>query len=301
MSTLINNAQFDKTALLEPCNVLTNPMEHLEELASLAPANEYFAGNAIVGSLGYSLLNQLLWNFRKLNAAPKAPDPVIDIFNNSYAEQFERRLADEAMEDNGHSTLPTFDATKLIGAYMHMLYVQRGNFQFSEKYPTRMPHEILHEMQTQDRSNEVNKAYEELEAKMIEESPAANAIRAEQNRAKRALAEHQVKAHKAEQAYVLSLLQKEIPARMTEADWQSIPLYIQYKWTVFVYKQLLKAIVQEQRVSDRSDDKFERLLEMVNTVQLELEAAARTSEVKLAFEEERLDERHELLTKEVTH
>lgn len=294
----VGTERFDRTALVTACSVITNPMDHLDTLINIAPANEYFAANAIVGSLGYSLLNQMLWNFRKLNAKPKAPAPTIDIFNDSYAEKFVRAASEEISEDNGHTKLPEFNATALVGVYMHMLYMQRGNVQFAEQYPVRMPHEILHEMQIQDRTSETAAAYEKIDAAIINASPAALAILAEKKRNMQVVSAHQAKQHEVEQAYILTQLKDAAPERLTEAAWQAIPLYIQYKWTVFVYKQVLKAIVQEQRATDRSTDKFDRLIELVGTIQLELEAAASTSEVKQAFIEERLDERHELIKQE---
>lgn len=296
----VGTERFDRSVLTTACSVLTNPMDHLETLVTMAPANEYFAANAIVGSLGYSLLNQMLWNFRKLNARARAPAPTIDIFNDSYAEKFVRAASEDMSEDNGHTKLPEFDATQLTGAYMHMLYMQRANLQYAEKYPVRMPHEILHEMQIQDRASETAAAYEKIDAAIINASPAATAILAEKKRNMQVVSAFQAKQHEVEQAYILTQLKNAAPERLNEAAWQAIPLYIQYKWTVFVYKQVLKAIVQEQRAIDRSSDKFDRLIELVGTIQLELEAAAGTSEVKTAFAEERLDERHELVKKEET-
>lgn len=296
----IGSERFDASTLTKPSGLLTNPMEHLDALISIAPANEYLAGNAIVGSLGYSILNQLLWSYRKSNAKEKAPTPTIDIFNETYAEKFERQASEDMSKDSGHSKLPKFDATQLIGIYMQMLYIQRGNLQFSEKYPVRMPHEILHEMQVQDRQTETAAAYEVLDNAIINTSPAAAAVFAEKKRSLQVVDAFKAKQHKVEQDYILNQLKQAAPEHLSEAAWQVIPLYIQYKWTMFVHKQIIKAIVQEQRATDRSFDKFERLLELASTIQLELEAAARTAEIKQAFAEERLDERHELLKNEPT-
>ena len=298
----INTASAGTHQAMMPDDVtplLTNPLDTLDKLVNLSASAEYFAGSAIVGSLGYTVINQILFAYRKAHAKPKAPEPTIDIFNGTYADMFEKRADKEMSEDNGHASLPDFDATKFTGVYMQMLFMQRGNPDFSARYPAKMPNEILHEMQTQDRTSDVVEAYRALDAKQIDASPAASAIMAEKNKSAKSIDEYQTRVHKAEMDYVLSVLRDAMPERLSDAAWETVPLFIQYKWTMFVYRQAVKALVQESLARERDSDKFDQLLEMVNELHLELEAAARTTQVKLAFENGRLDERHEIVTKEI--
>lgn len=294
------------TATIEAMNLstdiaplLSNPMETLDQLANLAPASEYFASNAILGSLGYTVCNSLLWTFRRANAKPKPEEPTVDIFNGSYASMFEKRADREMSEDNGHAALPEFDSLALTGVYMQMLYMQRGNPDYSGKYPAKMPHEIIHEMQVQDRDREIAAAYGVVEQLQLDASPAARAIKAARTRAAVAIDEHKARVHKVELDYVLTCLQRTMPERLTDEAWSAIPLYIQYKWSVAVYKQTVKAVAQELEAKKRDSDRLDCLYDIVNALHLELEAAARTAEVRTAFDQGRLDERHDIMIKEV--
>lgn len=287
-----------KTMLMDIAPILSNPVQYLDRLVCIAPSAEYFAQSAIMASLGYAVINQHLFAYRKAHAKAKTELPDIDWFNGQYADSFEDRIDAEMSADNGHAKLPDFDAIPFTGIYMQLFRDQRGNSQYSAKYPPRAPNEIIHEMQTNDRGNEIRKAARELDEALIAASPARRAIMAELNKTKRALDDYQVRQHKAEMAYMVPLLQNVMPGRLTDAMWATIPLFIQYKLTYFVYNQATKAAANESSQRAREGDKFEELLEMVDAIHLELEAAARTAEVRLAFESNRIDEKYALPSKD---
>ncbi|WP_025915502.1 hypothetical protein [Herminiimonas sp. CN] len=280
----------NQLASIDTAPLLTNPMEYLDSLVSLAPASEYFATNTIVGSLGYSVCSQLLWAYRKANARAKLPEPTIDIFNGSYADMFEKRADKEMSEDDGHMALPEFDVTVLTGVYMQMLYMQRGNPDYAAKYPPKMPHELIHKMQTNDRDKELDVAYDTIEKARRAASPARYAIEAKRSSSAQAIDEHKARVHKVEMDYVLSSLRDTVPTRLTDDLWVSIPLHVQYRWSVSVYNQVVSAIDQEERRKDRDSDRIDHLYDIVNALHLELEAAARTAEVRTAFDQGRLGE-----------
>lgn len=292
-----HNADVLATAISD---TITNPTEHLDRLCSLAPSAEYFAAGSILASLGYSVINQQLFKYRKEHAAKKPEVPTVDWNNDTYAEMFERRLDADMSADNGHTALPEFDALSLTGVYMGLFHMQRGNLAYAGKYPPKQPQEILHEMQTQDRTIEIREAQRALDDARIAQSPARAAILAARTKGETALTEYQVRTHKAEMDYVVGALKGTIPERLTNDRWISIPLYIQYKLTFFVYSQVIRAAAQEANAFKRDDDKFEQLMELADIIHLELEAAARTAEVRFAFSSGRLDERFDLTVKEPT-
>ena len=300
----IGTERFDLETLLKPASTISNPEHALGRLAVLAPANEYFAQSAIVSSLGYYVINQLLWQCRD-KTKPIAPQPTIDIFNESYATMFEKRSADEAAEDNGFGKLPTFDATQFTGVYMRMMYAQRGNLEFADRYPVTAPHVVLHEMQTQDRTTATRAAYTAVDDAIIDKSAVAAAIRQQIGDAKQRIDVAKVKQHEAEQRYVLTILRDTAPETMTDAKWESLPLYIQYKFSTYVLRNVLRAIKDEALKPERDTDNMPLLIELAETIQLELEAAARESEVKLAFDLDKLNDKHELVTnnkaRRITH
>lgn len=293
-----HNAEVLATAISD---TITNPTEHLDRLCCIAPSAEYFAAGSILASLGYSVINQQLFKYRKEHAAKKPEVPTVDWNNDTYAEMFERRLDADMSADNGHTALPEFDALSLTGVYMGLFHMQRGNLAYAGKYPPKQPQEILHEMQTQDRTIEIREAQRALDDARIAASPARAAILAARTKGDVALTEYQVRTHKAEMDYVVSALKGTIPERLTNDRWISIPLYIQYKLSFFVYSQVIRAAAQEANAFKRDDDKFEQLMELADIIHLELEAAARTAEVRFAFSSGRLDERFDLAVKADTH
>jgi hypothetical protein len=63
-----------------------------------------------------------------------------------------------------------------------------------------------------------------------------------------------------------------------------LPVHFQYKLVYAVQRQAIKAYAYLMSTSERVDDTASRLSDCINTMQLELEAAAATAEVQLAFE-----------------
>lgn len=301
-TTTIAGAQHNADVLTTAVSdTLSNPTSYLDTLANIAPAAEYFAANSILASLAYSVINQQLFKYRKDHAQTKSTAPTVDWNNDEYAAKFERRADATMSEDNGHTTLPEFDAIEMTGVYIGLFYMQRGNLTYASKYPPKLPNEILHEMQTQDRSIEIREAQRALDDARIAASPARAAILAARNKGDVALTEYQVKQHTAEMAAVMAALKGVVPERLTDDRWISIPLYIQYKFSFFVYNQVIRAAAQEANAFKRDDDKFEQLMELADTIYLELDAASRTAEVRYAFSSGRLDERFDLHVVETMH
>lgn len=290
-------AHENMTSDMDIAPILSNPSGYLNTLANLSPGAEYFASNSILASLGYVVINQFLWAYRKEHAKDKPAQKTIDDFNDEYADMFAKDVDKAMTRDNGLSKLPEFDAIPLAPVYMWMFYMQRGNAAYSTKYPPRMPYEVLHEMQTQDRSAEIQDELRKLDNARIAASPARFALMAEKNKAAKVLEEFVLKQHRAEMDHIVKSLACLVPDELTDGHWASIPLFVQYKLLFFVYKQAVKTVAKMTEAYKRDDNKFNEAIELVDTIHLELEAAARTPEVKLAFESGRLDERHDICVK----
>lgn len=277
---------------------LSNLTAYLDELANIAPRNEYFASNAVCTSIGYTLCNQLLWDFRKKQTALNTPAPTVDIFNDGYGEMYEQRATRNQMIDNGMDDLPIFNALALKGTYKSMLRMQLGNTAYAAEFPVRMPHEILHEMLTQENDELIAKAYAAQSASEIASSKAATLIKAEMMKQASSQKERNAPKNKVETDFVMNELQKAIPEPFSDEIWNELPLWVQYKLTTSVFKQIVKAIATESRKHPEGSHTRDQLLEMIDAMQLELECAYRTAEIRLAFNMERLNERHEVIVKQ---
>lgn len=282
----------------ETATMLTNVNTRFNELVCIAPRNEYFAGNAVCISLGYTILNQMLWKHRRDNSV-KAPEPTIDYLNDAYGEMYEQRATDAQMHDNGMDKLPVFDAIPLLGVYKNLLRMQVGNTAYAADFPVRMPHEIVHEMLTKENDQQLAQAYASLTAQEIAQSRAAQAIGAAMAKLTSSQKERNISKNKAEMDFVLNEFKNKCPDKLTDEVWATIPLWVQYKLVCSVFKQVVKAIAVETRKEPTGSANRDRLLALVDEMYLELEAASKTAEIKLAFALERLDERHDVLAKKV--
>jgi len=274
-------------------HVLTNIQEHLDTLQNLAPRNAYFACSAVATSLGYTIVNQLLWANRKANAKTAAK-PSIDWLNDGSAEQHIAETNAAHVEEIGLQSLPQLNALLLTGVYKGMMRRQMANVAYCVDFPPRQPNEILAEMLSNDNTAETAAAYKELTDKEITTSRAVLAIRAEMAKQSKMQTIRDEAKHKGETEYVLGELMNSRQGELTDELWEGIPLFVQYKLTISVWKQTVKALVFSINTTAEPDDIQARLFDLVNTMQLELELAARDPEIKLAFALEKLDERHEL-------
>lgn len=276
--------------------LLSNIDGTLTKLCSLAPKSEYFASNGIVTSLGYYISNQLLWDFRKTNAKI-ADTPQDDVTDDGHIYPSSRSIPkDDFMEAAGMSELPRFNAIPLIGAYKTMLHLQKGSV-YAADYPVTTPNEILAKLITGEREEETRKAYEAIGNVEIAASRAAAAIK-HQIAARVAARPTFTDRNKVEMAAVLGTLKKAAPEVLSDDLWAGIPIWVQYKFSMSVFNQVIKAIAYETTVEPNGSDTRTRLLAMADELMLELEAANKHPDIKLAFALDRLTDRHVLETKD---
>ena len=273
--------------------LLTKVTTLIDDLYKIDQRAGFFALNGLTTSLGYSVLNAHVWAYRKSRSTK--PLNSIDIFNDGFADDYESIASARNVVDLGFDTLPQYDMTKLTGVYKRLLY-QANTDELAKSFAPRMPSEILLELtKRREESPEVIAAYASYHETLIAKSPAAAAIVEAQRVQAARQAERDTKDAAVTTDYVLSELQGTRPEGMNDDTWEGVPMWIRYKFVFGIHKQACSAIAREQQLRDSDFDKMDALLALAGVLQLELEAAARTSEVKAATNLGRLDN-HQLVT-----
>lgn len=266
---------------------LSNAADHLHELNKIAPRSAFFARASILGTLGYAVCNQLIWANRRARAHINEAAPDIDIFNDECAERSVDVAGKRNAYEQGMVELPEWDAMPLAGVFKSILAHQNGE-QFAKQFRPTMPHEIIRGIFSNNNEMEIDAAYADLINKEIGNSAAAEAIRKAMGVLDVKLDAKQIADHKAEENAVLKHFQFVATDDLTDEAWETIPMYVQYRFTYAIYKQALKAFAFLMKTNRRPDESASRLIQMIDTMTLELQAAGRTTEVRLAFDLERM-------------
>jgi hypothetical protein len=267
--------------------MISNLNVHMDELHAISGRNAYFALNAVCNTLGYSIVNQMLWKNRKEQQRMSVDAPTIDIFNDEAAEAMDIESARGFAGDLGFTTLPEFNAIPLTGAYKRILQLQRADFTLSKDFPATMPHEILHRLQ-QPQEQGVNDEYVKFMEKEIESSAAADAIKNAVKALGTKLDEREQAKKNNENDIVLKQIQGYLSEQLSDELWEGIPQYMQYRLVFPIYKQAIKALAFLIAKDKKPDAAVSRLLKLIDTITLELQGAARTEELKMAFDMERM-------------
>jgi len=168
---------------------------------------------------------------------------------------------------------------------------------FCQKSPPRQPIEILSDMLNNDNTTDTKAAYDAFTKKQSDcTSAMLQAERAKQQQLKTL---REAASNKIEAEYILTEMQKTMQGELTDDLWNTVPLWLQYKWTVGVMQQAVKAIVFIENTEEFPDASYDRLKTLVQTMYLECDLASRDPQVKTAFGLGKLDERHELIKAEV--
>lgn len=284
-----------------PPMLLLNPFTgSLVLLTRLDPRSAYLVRKNIATSLGYAVVLDLLAEYRAAHAA-KAPEPTIDLYSR-WADQLEQERAAAHTTELGYAALPPFHASAWAGVFQRETYMLRGDAQFAPKMPPTQPHEILHALHTGQIGNDAATvaAYSALERELIGvNNPAlANILQAKQRISAQRSEADRIK-NEAEKAYVLDALANTQPVPMDDAAWFELPLYIQFRYSTMLYNGLAKAIAFEssRRNHEEDLDKIRTLSQAIGVLHLEIEAAMATGEIKAAFAQGKLDDRHDIRVK----
>jgi hypothetical protein len=293
------NGTHEAMIIGEVAPILTNATTRMDELVKFSESADYFAANGILASLGWNVINGLLWNFRQRNATAAAPEASVDAFADMINTRSGRGEQDRMSTDNGFDATERFDYTQdfCVSVYKQLFFNQKGStVQAAAKFPPTAPHVVLHEMQVGNRDKELSEAVSEFKKEQLQKSPARLELEAATAVTKKVFDAHQTKMHKLEESYVLNEIKRVLPEELTDANWAMFPLIAQYKWTFSVYRQVIKAYGYESSLDAPDEHKLQQLADLAGEMRLELEGAARTKEIRLAFTNGQLTDKHELMT-----
>ena len=269
---------------------ISNINVYLDQLDGVAPSARYWASQSILNSLGWNVVNQLLWQHRK--SVQRATADVGDsVFGDDEMSKYP--VAARSLEEVGFEpSLDQLDALALIGVYKRMLW-QQTNSVFAAKNPPQSPNAVLGGMLQNEREEAKAKAYATAARTEIAACAASAAIKHAM------VARYEQSAvvtdkTKAEIDYVIHAIRFQAQEDLTDEIWANIPIWVQYKYAVGVFKQIVKAIAYEWQIKPEGSYACQELMRMAGELKLELDCAARTKQVKLAFATGRLDERHEI-------
>lgn len=289
----IHNAEVLKT---EGSAILSNPMDSIDELAKRNPFWGNVALRVLCNTIGYSAVNTILWDYRKRNQVP-AITSTIDWFNDTMAEKQAKASSDENFEEQGHSKLAFVDGQKMIGPYKYLFMLVTQSDDSNMQLPS--PAALYDRMRQRDKERgEVLAAYDTFEMERFKESPNYQYMVARQERNKRANDVRAIKKAQDEIDHIHSELASVKYEVFDDNVWSLIPLHMQFRIVRSVYNQVTAAIVNEMEKPADERVHIDVLNELGESILLELEAANRDTEVKLAFEKNVLKvENHGLITR----
>ena len=288
-----DQAKATREAKQEKVFVISNIADAIDQAGTLDPMLGYKVMHNFVRSLSYYTLSGLLWAYRK--AGRKASFEIasgIDPMNDGSAEQDEAVARAANMEEIGFEQLGTFDAVPFVGVYKKY-YRLLSCDPYGTKDPVEPVKSILANV-IGGRNDEVLQAAYEEEAKK-HQSPIDTALAKRTTEVKARVAAIDAQRQQVEADYVLREMLGIKQCDLSSHLWTTVPLWLQYKWTAGLYNALLTQIAFINATQQYPDASMDNVKALAETLHLELECAARNSEVKLAFIEGRLEERHRLI------
>jgi hypothetical protein len=274
--------------------ILSNPLGYTDELTKLSPFWGNVALRVLCASIGYYADNTLLWNYRKRNMQPTVTSSI-DWMNDSINEMREKIESERVLEEQGLNRVPFVDGTQLVGAYKYLFSLVCSSPDIpSMNMPT--PAHLYRQMQRQRDGTIALEAYEKFENEAIRSSKnfAYLAERIKENNAKESIRLKNKMQQEIDQIHTeLQAVQTE---DLTDSVWDRIPLWAQFRLIRSVHKQVISALVNEEQLPPEERVHKAQLLELANTVLLELEAADREPDVRRAFDTQVLKDQHRLIT-----
>lgn len=277
----------------ESSPILSNPMDIIDTLTKCNPFWGGVALRVLCNTIGYSAVNTVLWDFRKRNQAPKITS-TIDWFNDTMAEKKAKEDSDQNFEDQGHDKLKYVDGNQMIGPYKYLFMLVAQSDDSTMQLPS--PAALYDKMRQKDAERDAIKAaYDTFEMEHYANSPNAEYVKARVEKNKKADDERTIRKAKQEIDHIhteLSLVKYEV---FDDNVWDRLPLHTQFRIMRSVYNQVCAAITQEMMKASDERIHLEALNDLGEQVLLELEAADRTPEVRLAFEKQVLKDTHALI------
>ena len=274
---------------------ISNPMLYIDELSKKNPFWGDVAMRTFTQAIGYYSVSAILWAFRKRNQEPTVKSDI-DAFNGALADIKKKEFDEEVTEMQGNRNLPFVEGEKLVSAYKY-LFVQCAKSATEVSFDLPSPAVLYGRLMERDTDRAiVQEAYETFQMERFKGSAVSKDVLARMERNKVRDDIRSKRKAQSEIDHIHAVIRDTQQA--TDFDdyvWSSIPLWAQYKFVLSVYKQTVAAIAAELEKPADERDNFEALDDLAKTIRLELEAARRSEQVKLAFEKNALKiENHEL-------
>jgi hypothetical protein len=273
--------------------ILSNPMEYIDDLKRMSPFWANVALRVLTTTIGWYAVNSVLWAYRKRNMEPKV-NSSIDWLNDSIALMKEKEQGVVVREEQGFNTLPFVQGERLLGVYKY-LFVEITHEQPIASMEMPTPAVLFARMQRERDGDAIMAEYEKFENEQIKNSASFKYLEA-------AIKDKDAKASIRLQNKMqgeLDHIHRELANTKMESFsddvWMSLPLWAQFKIMRSLHKQVIKAVIAED--DKKPEERINKLaiVEMGNTVLLELEAADREPQVREAFAKDVLKEQHALL------
>ena len=296
-TTVIDGAIHNAEVITEASNtLLTNPMEYIDELSRLSPFWGGVALRVLTNAIGWYAVNTILWDYRKRNKQPQVTSGI-DWLNDTIAEIKQKEASEANFKEQGHDTLKFVEGRQMIGAYKYLFMLCTSSGDTTFELPS--PSSLYDRMRQNDKDrSEVLAAYETFEMERYKNSPNFAYIEERLKRNKVAQDARATKKAQDEIDHIHSELAAVTHEVFDDSVWMRLPLWAQFKLIRSIHKQVNAAIAAEMEKPADERNALDDLNILGETILLELEAANRTAEVKLAFERNVLKaENHGLITR----
>jgi hypothetical protein len=279
-----------------PTSVLSNPMEYIDDLSRLNPFWGGVALAVMCSTIGYYAVNAILWEFRKRNQSPETKSGI-DYLNETLADEHIRKVADNNQQEQGHDKVPFVPGEKFIAAYKYLLMLVTADPTRTDRMETPTP-AVLYQRMTEanDEQRAIKaKVYESFQMERYKDSPNFTYIKQKLERKSIVDTQRAVIKAQHELDHICKVIRDTRYNVFDDGTWNDLPLWAQYKALKGIHNQVISAIVNEDEKEPDQRLARDELDLLGRTLLLELEGAARSSEVKLAFDREVLKEQHALV------
>lgn len=274
--------------------VISNPMTYIDEITKHNPFWGDVALRTFTQAIGFEAVRAILWAFRKRNQEPTVTSDI-DAFNGMLADIKKKEFDDEVTEMQGNRKVPFVEGIKFVGVYK-WLFMQCAQAQSEVGFELPSPAVLFGRLMERDADRAVvQEAYETFQMERFKGSAVSKDVLARMERNKKANDARTQRKSKLEIDHIHSEIRDTTMVAFDDHAWSALPLWAQYRYMLSVYKQAVAAIAAELEKPADERDHFEALDDLAKTIRLELEAARRDEQVKLAFDKGVLKiENHEL-------
>lgn len=290
----IEGAQVNIEELTQRPPLLSCPIDYIDELAKLNPYWAAVAMRVLCSTVGWYAVNTVLWDYRKENAKPKVTSDI-DFMNNMLADVQAREHDEVVQQAQGLRKLAFVNGKTLIGGYKYLFgqvaasQIDVGNMDMPS------PSMIYARMQQARDERQVTEAYEKFEAIQYKDNPNIPYIKARAEQRQKQLARIQENRGQREIDHIHTVLRDAPLEVFGDGVWARVPMWAQFKMNRSLHKQVISAIVNEDEKESHERIHKEELMKLGETILLELQAADREPEVRLAFDTDVLKEQHALV------